>query len=131
MISIFADRLLSGRPIEIFGDGEQIRDFTYVGDAVTALRRGMVAASTAAPVVNVCTGIGTSVSQLAELMADLCDAQPVFRHVAARSGDIRISIGDPSRAADHLGFRARTLLPHGLAITLQSIGYESSTCVAA
>jgi len=131
VISIFADRLLSGRPIEIFGDGEQIRDFTYVGDAVTALRRGMVAASTAAPVVNVCTGIGTSVSQLAELMADLCDAQPVFRHVAARSGDIRISIGDPSRAADHLGFRARTLLPHGLAITLQSIGYESSTCVAA
>src|SRR4249920_1895883 len=61
VISIFADRLLRGRPIEIFGDGEQVRDFTYVGDAVAALRRAMDAASTEAPVLNICTGRGTSV----------------------------------------------------------------------
>jgi UDP-glucose 4-epimerase len=131
VISIFADRVLRGRPIQIFGDGEQVRDFTFVGDAVAALRRAMEVASTAAPVVNVCTGTGTSVRQLAETIADLCDTQPVIHHAAARSGDIRSSIGDPSRAADYLGFRARTPLPHGLAITLQSIDYESDACVAA
>ena len=56
VISIFADRLLRGEPVDIFGDGEQVRDFTYVEDAVAALRRAMVTASTGAPVFNVCTG---------------------------------------------------------------------------
>jgi UDP-glucose 4-epimerase len=125
VISIFADRLLRGRPIEIFGDGEQVRDFIYVGDAVAALRRAMAVASTEAPVVNVCTGTGTSVRELAEIIAGLCDTRLVVRRSAARRGDVRISIGDPSRAADHLDFRTRTPLPNGLAITLRTLGADA------
>jgi UDP-glucose 4-epimerase len=122
VISIFADRLLRGRPIEIFGDGEQVRDFTYVGDAVAALRRAMACASTEAPVFNICTGIGTSVRELAEIIAGLCDTRLVVRQSAPRHGDIRVSIGDPSRAIAELDFRARTPLPNGLAMTLQALG---------
>lgn len=122
VISIFADRLLRGRPIEIFGDGEQVRDFTYVGDAVAALRRAMACASTEAPVFNICTGIGTSVRELAEIIAGLCDTRLVVRQSAPRDGDIRVSIGDPSRAIAELDFRARTPLPNGLAMTLQALG---------
>jgi UDP-glucose 4-epimerase len=125
VISIFADRLLRGRPIEIFGDGEQVRDFTFVGDAVRALRRAMAVASTEAPVVNVCTGTGTSVRELAEIIAGLCDTRLVVRRSTPRRGDVRISIGDPSRAADHLDFRARTPLPNGLAITLRTLGADA------
>jgi UDP-glucose 4-epimerase len=125
VISIFADRLLRGRPIEIFGDGEQVRDFIYVGDAVAALRRAMAVASTEAPVVNVCTGTGTSVRELAEIIAGLCDTRLVIRRSAPRRGDVRISIGDPSRAADHLDFRAHTPLPNGLAITLRTLGADT------
>jgi UDP-glucose 4-epimerase len=124
VISIFADRLLSGRPIEIFGDGEQVRDFTYVGDAVAALRNAMAAVSIEAPVFNVCTGIGTSVRELAEIIASLCDTRLIIRQSAPRRGDVRISIGDPSRAAEHLDFRARTPLPYGLAITLRTLGRD-------
>lgn len=122
VISIFADRLRRGQPIQIFGDGEQVRDFTYVGDAVAALSRAMAAASTAAPVFNICTGIGTSVRELAEIIASLCDTGLVVRQSAPRPGDVRISIGDPSRAAEQLDFRARTPLPNGLAITLRTLG---------
>jgi UDP-glucose 4-epimerase len=122
VISIFADRLLRGRPIEIFGDGEQVRDFTYVGDAVAALRRAMEAASTEALVFNICTGTGTSVRELAETIAGLCDTRLAVRQSAPRPGDIRVSIGDPSRAAEELDFRARTPLPNGLAITLRTLG---------
>jgi UDP-glucose 4-epimerase len=125
VISIFADRLLRGRPIEIFGDGEQVRDFTFVGDAVAALRRAMAVASTEAPVVNICTGTGTSVRELAEIIAGLCDTRLVVRRSAPRRGDVRISIGDPSRAADQLDFRARTPLPNGLAITLRTLGADA------
>jgi UDP-glucose 4-epimerase len=131
VISIFADRLLRGRPIEIFGDGEQVRDFTFVSDAVRALRRAMAVASTEAPVVNVCTGTGTSVRELAEIIAGLCDIRLVVRQSAPRRGDVRISIGDPSRAADHFDFRAHTPLLHGLAITLRTLGAAADAEIAA
>ena len=118
VISIFADRLKRGEPVEIFGDGEQVRDFTYVGDAVVALRRALSAASTEAPVFNVCTGKGTTVRALAETMAALHQTAFAAHHSPARSGEVRISLGDPRRAAEQLGFRAETALADGLAITL-------------
>jgi UDP-glucose 4-epimerase len=118
VIALFADRLRHGEPLEIFGDGEQVRDFTYVGDAVAALGRALTAASTNAPVFNVCTGRGTTVRALAETMATLYRTGLEAYHSPARSGEVRISIGDPRRAADQLGFKAETILADGLAITL-------------
>jgi UDP-glucose 4-epimerase len=119
VIALFADRLRFGEPIEIFGDGEQVRDFTYVGDAVGALDRALPAASTSAPVFNICTGKGTSVRALAETMAELYQTDIGACYRPARSGEARISVGDPRRAAERLGFKAETTLPDGLAITLE------------
>ena len=118
VIALFADRLRLGEPVEIFGDGEQVRDFTYVGDAVRALDRALSAASTSAPVFNICTGKGTSVRVLAETMAELYQTDITAYYSPARSGEIRISVGDPRRAAEQLGFKAETALGDGLAITL-------------
>jgi UDP-glucose 4-epimerase len=118
VIALFADRLRLGEPVEIFGDGEQVRDFTYVGDAVGALDRALTAASTSAPVFNVCSGKGTAVRALAETMAQLYETDFAAYYRPARSGEVRISIGDPRRAAEQLGFRAATALADGLAITL-------------
>jgi UDP-glucose 4-epimerase len=118
VIALFANRLRRGEPVEIFGDGEQVRDFTYVGDAVAALARALTAASTSAPVFNVCTGKGTTVRALAETMAALFRTEIDAYHSPARSGEVRISIGDPRRAAEQLDFRAETALVDGLAITL-------------
>jgi len=118
VVSIFADRLLRGEPVEIFGDGEQARDFTYIADAVGALRRAMRAASTSAFVFNVCTGQATSVRGLAQTMAELCGTELIVHHRSARCGEVRISIGDPRRAARRLGFTAQTTLTKGLAMTL-------------
>ena len=122
VISLFADRLLRGEPVEIFGDGEHARDFTYIHDAVGALLRAMPAANTSAFVFNVCTGKATSVRSLAQLMAELCGTELVVHHRPARCGDIRISIGDPRRAAERLGFTAQTTLSDGLAMTLDLLG---------
>jgi UDP-glucose 4-epimerase len=122
VISIFGDRLLRGEPVEIFGDGEQARDFTYISDAVRALRRAMRAASTSAFVFNVCTGKATSVRGLAQIMAELCGTELVVNRRPARSGEVRISIGDPQRAVEQLGFTAETTLSDGLAMTLDLLG---------
>jgi UDP-glucose 4-epimerase len=118
VIALFADRLRLGEPVEIFGDGEHVRDFTYVGDAVGALDRALAAASTSAPVFNICTGKGTSVRTLAETMAKLYQTDITTYYSPARSGDVRISVGNPRRAAEQLGFRAETALAAGLVITL-------------
>ena len=118
VIALFADRLRLGESVEIFGDGGQVRDFTYIGDAVGALHKALKAARTSAPVFNICTGKGTSVRALAEIMAELYHADMTACYSPARSGEVRISIGDPRRAAAQLGFRAETTLADGLATTL-------------
>ncbi len=122
VIAIFADRLQRGEPVEIFGDGGQVRDFTFIGDAVLALLHSMPAAATAAPVFNICTGKGTTVHSLARTIAGLCRTKLVVSSRAPRCGELRISIGDPRRAAERLGFRARTSLADGLAVTLDALG---------
>ena len=122
VISIFADRLLRGEPVEIFGDGEQARDFTYISDAVCALRRAMGAATTSAFVFNVCTGKATSVRDLAQIMADLCGTELIVNRRPARCGEVRISIGDSQRAVERLGFTAQTTLSSGLETTLNILG---------
>jgi UDP-glucose 4-epimerase len=122
VISIFADRLLRGEPVEIFGDGEQARDFIYVSDAVCALRRAMRAATSSAFVFNVCTGKATSIRRLAQTMAELCRIELIVHRRPARCGEVRISIGDPQRAVERLGFASRTTLTDGLAMTLDELG---------
>jgi UDP-glucose 4-epimerase len=127
VISRFIDRLRRGEPIEIFGDGEQTRDFTYIGDAVTALRQAMGAAALHAPIFNICTGIGTSVRGLAETIGRLCGTRLVIHYLTPREGDVRQSVGDPRQAAADLGFTAETPLARGLCITLEALSDGSAT----
>jgi UDP-glucose 4-epimerase len=119
-IAIFAERLAHGEPVEIFGDGKQVRDFTFIGDAVSALCRALPAASTSAPVFNVCTGKGTTVRTLAETMAARYRTELVAYYRPGRCGEVRVSIGDPRQAAEQLGFSAEIALADGLAITLDA-----------
>jgi UDP-glucose 4-epimerase len=120
VISIFADRLKSGRPIVIFGDGKQTRDFVYVGDVVAALLAAMRVLPPASPVFNVCTGRATSVLDIAHMIADLCGVTATIEFQPARAGEACVSLGDPARAAPVLGTQAATSLHDGLARLLGS-----------
>ena len=71
VISIFCERIRRGASIDIFGDGGQTRDFVYVGDVVAALLAAMRLRPLDAPVFNVCSGIATSVLDLAHTIAEL------------------------------------------------------------
>lgn len=115
VISLFCDRLAAGQPVGIYGDGLQTRDFIFVADVVAGLVAAMRAASTDAPVLNLCTGRATSILDLAGIIGRLCGADPRPRHLPARAGEIRESIGDPSRAARELGLPAPRPLEAGLA----------------
>src|SRR4029077_6341889 len=102
----------------------QVRDFTYVGDAVFALAQALRAASTSASIFNICTGKGTTVEALAKKMAALYRTELVPYHRPARSAEVRVSIGDPRRAAERLGFKAKTELGEGLPGPAQKNGFR-------
>jgi UDP-glucose 4-epimerase len=110
VIAIFAGAAVEGRPVTIFGDGSQTRDYVYVGDVVS----GFVAAggSDAIGPVNIGTGVETSVLEL----ADAVGVEPRF--APARKGEVARSCLDVSRAADVLGWRAEVSLAEGLERTL-------------
>lgn len=97
VISIFCDRISRGEEVQVFGDGEQTRDFVHVSDVVAALVAGLGAASVAAPVLNVCTGRPTSVLALARTIGEVFGTEPRLSHRPARAGEIRHSLGDPTR----------------------------------
>jgi UDP-glucose 4-epimerase len=123
VISAFAGSVSRGMPLTIHGDGGQTRDFVYVGDVVTALLAGMGALQSSAGrdsphVVNVCTGQGTSIRELAQLVMDLGSRPVPVRHGPARTGDILRSVGSPDAAFSALGFRAAISLRQGLMSTL-------------
>jgi UDP-glucose 4-epimerase len=118
VISIFCERLKAGRPVTVFGDGEQYRDFVYVGDVVQALRAAMRHAAAPGLVFNVCTGQATTIRTLAETIGALLAVTPQIDFAAPRVGEIRASLGDPTLCRAQLGFAATVQLRDGLAQTL-------------
>ncbi len=118
VISIFADRVRAGQEIGIQGDGLQTRDFIYVADVVRHLLAAMSTSTVEARVFNVCTGKSTSIVQLAEALMTAAGRKVEVKHGPSRAGDVRTSLGDPSRAIKALGIKAETALVDGLRATL-------------
>ncbi|MBF0293786.1 MAG: NAD-dependent epimerase/dehydratase family protein [Magnetococcales bacterium] len=118
VISIFIRRILDNAPLTVYDDGSQTRDFVYVGDVVRFLIRAMELATTQAPVFNVCTGRQITILDLAATLFRVCGGKVEIRHAPPRSGDIRLSLGDPEAAAHALGLRTQTTLEEGLRQTV-------------
>ena len=117
VVSIFANRMLEGRPVTIFGDGTDERDYVYVGDVVDAMVRASEAESSV--ICNIGTGIGTPVLSLFEWLAAITRAESEPEFAAPRPGDISRSRLDSSKAQAVLGWRPRVSLDEGIARTVE------------
>ena len=115
----FLAAALAGQSIEIFGDGTQEREFTYVDDAVSATiaaaERGRIAAT-----YNVGGGSRASVNDVVELIAELLERRPELLHLPVAAGDLRRTAADVSLARAELGFEPGTTLRAGLAAQLEA-----------
>jgi UDP-glucose 4-epimerase len=114
VVSIFLDRLRSGEGITIYGDGEQTRDFVYVGDVVAAVLAGI---GHEGGVFNIGTGTETSVSELFDACRQIAGGKLEAEHAPARPGDALRSVLDVSRAERELGWRPQTPLAEGLRLS--------------
>ena len=112
--NIFCRAALEGRPITVFGDGRQSRDFTYVGDIVA----GTIAASTASldghRTFNLGGGSPDSLSSAVDLIRDIAGVEIEIDHRSKERGDVRDTLADTSLAREHLGFSPTTPLAVGL-----------------
>jgi UDP-glucose 4-epimerase len=113
VIAIFCAAAAEGRPVTVFGDGTQTRDFVYVEDVAEAFAAAGSSAEQGA--INVSTGVETSLTELAAALGLETMQQP------GRLGEIRRSSLDPGAAARRLGWTARTPLAAGLRRTLAAL----------
>lgn len=125
VVAIFSTRLLERRPLTVFGDGEQTRDYVFVGDVVRANRHfadaGLPRADTLDDrAFNIGTGRATSVLDLAKTLGSAAGRELTLVHEAARAGELRDSALDCSRA-HAAGWRPETGLEDGLRITFDWI----------
>ncbi len=119
VIPRFATACLAGEAPVVFGDGEQTRDFTYVGDAVAANLLAADAPRASGEVLNVAGGRRVSLNQLLGEIRSLTKARVEAEYRPGRPGDVRDSLADLSRARELLGYEPRVDLRTGLARTIE------------
>jgi UDP-glucose 4-epimerase len=116
VVAIFFGRLAAGERARIYGDGQQTRDYVYVGDVA----RATLAAAGKGDVFNVGTGIETSVVELYELCRRVAGSDLNPEHAEARLGELQRSVLDVSHADRVLGWRPEVGLGEGLRRTWES-----------
>jgi UDP-glucose 4-epimerase len=121
VVSIFANRYRAGKPVTIFGDGEQSRDFIYVGDIARGNAAAALDLSLPDGIYNRCTGKAQSLLDLVHVLHRLYPGVPEATHGPERAGDIKHSLGSPEAAVTRLGLEARVPFDEGIAKLLESL----------
>jgi dTDP-L-rhamnose 4-epimerase len=115
LIVTLALRLVGGRPLFLYEDGTPVRDFVHVDDVVAASVRSLLGAAPDAPTINVGSGVGVPLTELADLLAQVFEREsPVERTGRFRVGDIHASIADLTVARSAIGYAPSRSLPDGL-----------------
>jgi UDP-glucose 4-epimerase len=121
VITLFANRVLRGEPVTIYGDGRQTRDFVNVRDIVQANMLAVEADEAVAGVFNVASGNSTSILQLLEILksaAHAADLKHTFAPV--RAGDVRFGNASIEKIESVLGYRRSVSMEQGLDEVLRS-----------
>jgi UDP-glucose 4-epimerase len=114
VICAFVDAVQHGRPLTIYGDGEQTRDFVHVTDVARALASAGWQPGINGRVFNIGTGTRTSLRALASAVGEAGGEEVIPVHAPGRGGDVRHSCADVTAARESLGFTASVDLAGGL-----------------
>lgn len=114
VITRFLQNALKGEPLIVYGDGKQTRDFILVDDVVEATLLALENANSKGETFNVCTGKPTAVNELVQIVKEVLKRDLKVIYDKPRKGDIKNNYGDPSKAEEILGFKAKLSLREGL-----------------
>jgi nucleoside-diphosphate-sugar epimerase len=121
----FISAVAAGRPVLIYGDGDQVRDFTFVSNVVDANLAAAQAPDASGNVINVATGRRTTVNELADLIGEVLGRPVARNHESSRTGDVKASWADIAAGQELLGWEPSVDLREGLQLTAESMDVES------
>src|SRR5260370_6588563 len=116
VVAIFCGRILEGKAATIYGNGEQTRDYVYVGDVVNAILTALKS-NASGVALNIGTGIETTVNELFSILATIANFSTKPEYGPARAGEQMRSVISPARATNLLGWQPEKKLADGLAST--------------
>jgi len=115
VIPRFVARAIAGKPLVVFGDGLQTRDFTWVGDTVRGIVKAAECDELVGDCINIARGHEVSVVDIARLVWELTGTRSPIQHQPDRPGDVRRHFAGVERARSLLGFTATVGIEEGLA----------------
>ena len=120
-VPLFITKIAAGETIDVFGDGEQSRDFTFVGNVVDATMRAGHADGANGEIFNIASGAPASVNRVAATIGEILDRPVNRREHPPRAGDLRNSWADLSKSERILGYTPAVPLDAGLRLTIESL----------
>jgi nucleoside-diphosphate-sugar epimerase len=121
VIPRFTTALMQHKPITIFGDGEQSRDFTYVENVVEANLRALQGRAAAGQVANIGCGERITLNELVRRLEELTGIKANVIYASPKSGDVRDSLADISLARELFGYQPKVMIMEGLTRTVESM----------
>ena len=118
VIPLFVSALLRNKPPLVFGDGEQTRDFTYIDNVVQANMLAADAKNAQGQVINIACHKQISLNRILDILRELLGADTPANYTGPRSGDIKHSLADVTRAKELLGFEPRIDFEQGLRLAI-------------
>jgi len=123
-ISIFLSRIKDGKPLTIFGDGEQTRDFVFIEDVVTANILAATQPAAVGEIFNIATGQATSINQITDILRQISGRESQIIYADPRAGEVRDSRASIEKARKLLDFCPQTNLKEGLLLTWNELFKE-------
>ena len=117
VIPIFIGRIKDNKPLTIFGDGKQTRDFTFVEDVVTGNILAATQPEAVGQIFNIATGKGNSIEKLVSILNEISAKENPVVHADARAGEVKHSRANIEKAQKILGYNPQTDFKEGLLLT--------------
>lgn len=114
-INSFTTKILNGDPIDFFGDGNTLRDYTYVKDTVAGIVAAMQYDKSSFEIINLGNNKPVTLTQLVEALEKVLGKKAILNRLPEQQGDVPVTYADISKAKELLQYEPRTKLEEGLA----------------
>lgn len=118
VVAVFAGKIMTQQPIDVWGDGSVIRDYIYIDDLVRATIAALHSEQAMNQIFNIGSGVGLTIRELISMIEEITSIKAIVRHHPARVFDIPINILNIKKAKNKLNWSPTVPLPEGLKRTV-------------
>jgi dTDP-L-rhamnose 4-epimerase len=127
IVALFARLALEGHSLEVYEDGQIVRDFVYIDDVVAALFAAIEQPAAQPLCLDIGSGVATTVHELARMISEICGAPDPIVVAKFRDGDVRAARCEIGAATTELNWQPRWTLDRGLRVLLDWISKQPAS----